>query len=438
VKAARAKRVLLFASAVLFLFLSVAAYISTRWPHPVNLPDHTAITLRAAKVGFPNEFKHGTRLEKVLGSVIPTNGWKIASFSIQRPDVENHAWPKGVASLTLQFQLTGQTGALQKSDLVWQPSSQAKFRILHWGDDGYAYAETVSSPFFRKRRDGYFAYLTTAVFARSSKQLHVELQEHDPQNSPWLVRAKFDIANPHPAIAQEWKAEPLPTVISNEHVIARLGPVQVQQSPNNSTLIPDFWLHAVVFPFQFFEKGRSTTNWTINDTSVDDSTGNYNQFETVKSVSHQWTLFRASRSANPSVPWRLKGHFTKDSGFADSYRIRVSLHFPWKGPIQTNLLGVPTTIDLVQGSMLAVNIPTDIRDKRILFVDALDDAGKSIAAWTRSWNQHGLWESLNLRDVKTIRVEMALVPDIPFEVTIQPTLVPEITIPEIGESGTAN
>jgi hypothetical protein len=172
--------------------------------------------------------------------------------------------------------------------------------------------------------------------------------------------------------------------------------------------------------------------------SIDDSTGNYNQFETVKSVTHQWTLFRASRSANPSVPWRLKGHFTKDSGFADSNRIRVSLHFPWKGPIQTNLLGVPTSIDLVQGSMLAVNIPTDIRDKRILFVDALDDAGKSIAAWTRSWNQHGLWESLNLRDVKTIRVEMALVPDIPFEVTIQPTLVPEITIPEIGESGTAN
>src|SRR4051812_2836731 len=70
-----------------------------------KLKDGSSLTLSGLKVGFTNEYTHGTFLSRTVGHFAPTNGLRLAGWKISRPVSFKLAGPPGVEILTARMQL---------------------------------------------------------------------------------------------------------------------------------------------------------------------------------------------------------------------------------------------------------------------------------------------------------------------------------------------
>lgn len=400
---------------------------STRTPSS-KLPDGSVIYVTGARVGFTNEFKHGNRIEKLLGTAISTNGWTIGKWTLKPPEVETFGWSTNAESLTIEFKITSPTNST--ADPIQYRSFDRNYRILHWGDDGFRYTEEFPDRYFRKRRDGYFGYLQTSTYARTSPHIQIELQNRESKDGEWKRVAQFTIRNPRQTKPQAWSTQRYPVTNSLDGFTAVLGPIQVQQPRNNATPYPDIWQHAVDIPFKFFVRGQAVTNWAAEQMAVYDSAGNYNRFGTFKTFTNGWNVYRAWRSATPTVPWRLIGHLTPESDFAESDLFKLEIPFPLPTPFATNLAGLNTSVSFENGDMLRMRIPDDTSGRRFVLVDVLNELGESVKGWSGSWGQHGFMKQIDTQKVQSkVTVTVAIVRNIEFEFIVQPVLVEEISPP---------
>jgi hypothetical protein len=126
----------------------------------------------------------------------------------------------------------------------------------------------------------------------------------------------------------------------------------------------------------------------------------------------------------------LRAHFTRDSGFARTNLLKVEVPIPLTSAINTNLGGIPLTMDFVNGSMLAMNMPTNLTNLRLLFLDAQNQSGHSVQEFTGSWGQHIFWRSIDLEKARpSMSVSVAIVDDFDFEFIAKPELLEEIAPP---------
>lgn len=311
-----------------------------------RLPDGTLLRLIDAKIGLTNVFVRGNPLQKVLGDFIPTNGLRLGRFDLQRPKREVQGWST-VPSLSLEFELTGSSNNLAASRLFGRQASTLAFRILHWGDDGFRFVEqVVANHNFQRRPDGWFGYVTTDTFCRSGTTLHVEFQERDPPyTNNWRTIARFAIPHPGPQAPQNWEPEKFPVAMHAGAFSAILGEVKVQWPRDSITRYWDMWQHQVYFPFRLSWDGQSMTNWSVAEMWVADASGNSTFIGTLRSWTNGWLLCSAWRSATPTLPWRISGHFTQDSGFASSNLFRLQIPLSLTGILKTNLGEIPATIN---------------------------------------------------------------------------------------------
>jgi hypothetical protein len=423
----------------LFLLVLIVSGASLLWfasrTPSFQLADGRSILVTRAKVGLTNEFKHGTDVEKVLGNAISSNGWKLGKWTLQRPEVESFGWSTNAELLTVEFEITPpRNGATTNTSFPFYFTTfDRNYRILHWGEDGFRYTEELSQGFFKQRRDGYFGYLGTMTYARTSPQLHVEFQSRESTDAEWLSVATLSFPNPKQSEAQAWQVQKFPITNSFGDFTAVLGAIQVQQPRDNVTPYRDIWQHAVDIPFKFFIQGQAVTNWSAQQMAVRDASGNYHNFGAFKSYTNGWTLYRAWRSADPGVPWRFTGHFTEESEFTPSDLFTIRIPIPYAGSLVTNFAGLKTTADFVNGNMLNMRIPENTKGRRLVLVDAFNETGESVKEWTGSWGQNGFMKAIDTSKVKSnLTVTVAIVRDIEFEFIVQPVLVQELTPPSQG------
>ena len=425
--------------ACLLLIIVGAVFNFLTRPPSFRLEDGTVLQLTVAKVGYTNQFKHGTPIEKVLGNLIGTNGWGLGKWKLTQADTLYFPSGTDASALTLQFRLVGASNAVVKTELFRPPAFHRKYRILHWGQDKFRYVGELNESAFLKRRDGYFGYFHTRAFARTSPRLFLEIQGRDDERGPWKRVAWFEFQNPEIASVQPWS--PLPFPITNQFgpLTAVLGPVQVQEPRDNVTPYPDIWQHAVEIPFKFITGGQIVTNWSVEQMRAVDASGNYSHLGAFRSVTNEWVIYRAWLSADPSVPWKITGHFVQDAEFSGTNIFSLQLPFPIRTAIETNIGGLPTTIQAVNSDMLSMDIPRTIKDRRIVFVEAVNESGESLHTGTGSWHQHGFWKSLDTSKIKSnFTARVAISANIPFEYLLQPrtrspdlATTPSVVVPSI-------
>jgi hypothetical protein len=326
--------------------------------------------------------------------------------------------------------LKGDADALQKNELFQNHPFHWNIRVLHWGDDGYRYVERFPSQYFEKNRDGYFGYLNLITFARTSERLNVVFQQRENDDSDWKVLARLDFPNPARSMVECWNPQSCPVTNSYDEFTAVLGTVQVQEPREGVTPYGGIWQHAVAVPFKFFLHGQTVTNWSVEDLLVSDATGNLERFGTAKSYTNGWVVFGAWRSATPTVPWRLRGHFVQESEFAATNLYTIRIPMPLSGPFTTNLAGVEVTANFATDIMLAVGMPETVTGCRLVLVDALNDRGESVKEAGASSGPHGFNMPITIGKVKeSLLLQVALARDIEFEFVVQPELVRQLGAP---------
>jgi hypothetical protein len=101
--------------------------------------------------------------------------------------------------------------------------------------------------------------------------------------------------------------------------------------------------------------------------------------------------------------------------------------------MSTNLGGIPLTIDIVNGQMLAMKMPTNLTNLRLRFLDARNQSGNSVQEFTGSWGQHHFLRSIDLEKARpSMSVSLAVADDFEFEFTVKPQLLEEIAPQKTG------
>jgi hypothetical protein len=409
------KRTGIFLALIILLFLAMA-YLAwnARRALSVVLPEGNRLVLTQVTVGKLNTFKHGTPLEKFAGKLIPSKGLRLLKWNFTRPTVVTNGWGE-VPELSMEFRLEGTRKILSRGIFLNQ-HFYPSIRLIHWGDDGFQYV-TESFSIQKEYSDGIFVYGTCSVFSRRSHLIHVQLQEHQQEEGSWKPIADFTFRNPSKMRDDLWPIDPGASIQSNSVLTIKLGQIQVKTNKNRSN---DHWLNTMEVPFQFFEQGRPVTNWTAHEIYAMDSTGNKLFLGASQTISNNIVTYSGIRSPDPFATWRVGAHFARDSDFHPTNLFKVQVPIPSPSVISTNLGGVPLTIDIVDGHMLEMNMPTNLTNLRLLFRDAQNQSGDSVlrihGLFTGSSGQHSFWRSVDLEKARpSMSVSVAVVDDFEFE-----------------------
>lgn len=390
-----------------------AAFSYRRSPSSATLRDGTVLRLTGAKIGWTNEFKHGTWPDKLLGRWIGTKGWKIGKWKVIQPSTESYSASTNTTTLTVQLKLTGESNQVAESYILDRPP--ALLRVVHWGEDGFRYIGEWQDGFYGSRRDGYYGYFDTAAFSRRSRNLHFELYERDTVFAEWELAAALHLQNPEPAKAQAWPASPYPVTNRFGEFAAVLGTIEVRQSrePGGG---PGGWATAVEIPFKFYLEGRPVTNWTVEALAILDATGNYYRSRSERHSREGWNIFRLPRSADPTVPWRLTGRFVPAALPEDAKKFTVRY-----GPLTTNLAGLPIRLEYTGGGISA-KVPAGA-EQGVVLLDIVDGDGASMKEWSGKNSEGQPAIAINLKKAAKARwLTLAIFRRIPFEFTVQPVL----------------
>lgn len=240
---ARYKKLIWSGVALIILIVMSALFVSFRSQGAsVLLSNGSVLQVSRVKVGFTNQFDHGVQLERILGNAISTNGWKVGKWSLQRPATESFGWTTNAEALAIQLKITPPRAKTNTAGPFAYRSFDRNYRILHWGEDGFRYTEEFPDRHFRQRRDGYFGYVETTTYARTSPLIHLEIQNREDKDADWVTAAKLTFRNPKKSKVQGWAVQTYPVTNAFGDFTAVLGAIQVQQPKDNVTRYRDIWL----------------------------------------------------------------------------------------------------------------------------------------------------------------------------------------------------
>jgi hypothetical protein len=382
--------------------------------HTRTLADGSRLVLSGVRVGKTNVYTHGTFLSKVVGRFFQS-GLKLAGHTISPPSTVEVRSPENADILSAQFQLY--TAPARRGDFVTPPFYR-KFRLLITGDDGFAYVhEFMGSYEFRDYQNGTFAYLNAQAWPRTSRLLRISLEERSsPNRRDFRELATFVVKNPK-RVPEGWQVTfPFRTNLPG-NVEVEMGELGVRAEPHPS----DIWESSVELAIRFTSGGQVMTNWGIQSGRIWDSSGNFDWFAAVKTITNGWVIYQSHRVLDPALPWRFEVSFARDSDFPETNLLTFDMGWPIWSPSSPSYAGLPVNVSFVNGTMLAVELPGKPRDLRLTFVGARDDQGKDIYEGSGSWNQHGFWRSLRLNsEVVNVHATVAIHPDYPASFILQP------------------
>jgi hypothetical protein len=384
-----------------------------------SLPDGGKLVLTRLKYGTRNEFKHGKPWEKLLGDLIPTNGIGIAGLRLRRPN-HDPVFTYGKPKLVAEFKLRIGPNKAGNHPLI--DSRGPCCRCIISGADGVGYAESLWPNQFRAYRDGYFGYVLSSRFPRDSEWLHLRIDQREPPQGPWHAVASFTIKNPTRPANLPWVAH-VPSIMTTTNGMEfALGEVTVEtQSVSES----EFTNAPVLLPFRVRTNGLALTNWAAVDIEAEDATGNWDHLVSVPEPSRDWTPRRVWRLLDARAVWKLEVDFSPQADFApeNQFTLQAPLNLP--RPFTTNFLGVPLEVSWVNQTMLAVAMPTNITNMRLLFIKARNGEGRDLNRWAGSWAQFHFWRMLDLSQAgDAVEATVAVVPNVHATYLIQPKLVP--------------
>jgi len=406
--------------AVLALAGAVAIYRNLRREQRFQrLPDGAELVLTRVAYGTRSEFRHGTSWEKLLGDLIPTNGIGIAGLRLQRPN-HDPVFTYGKPELVAEFKL--RIGPDKPGSHPLIDSRGLCCRCIISGADGVGYAESLWPNQFRAYRDGYFGYILSSRFPRDSEWLHLRIYQCEPPQGPWHAVANFTIKNPTRPANLPWVARAPSIMTTTNGMEFALGEVTVETQPASESA---FTNAPVLLPFRVRTNGLALTNWSAVDIEAEDATGNWDHLTSVPEFSRDWTTRRVRRLLDARAVWKLEVDFSPQSDFAPEnlFTLQVPLNLP--RPFTTNCLGVPLEVSWVNQSMLAVTMPTNITNRRLLFIKARNAEGRDLNRRTGSWAQFQFWRMLDLSEAgDAVEATVAVVPNVHATYLIQPKLVP--------------
>ena len=103
------------------------------------LDDGSLLVLNHAEVDSQIKIAHGTKVAKLLGNLVPSNGVHLLNFNLDRRTLESFD-SGGKSWLVAEFRLTGTNAA--KHPLV-KPAFFRQFRFVIHGDSGTEFAEEI-------------------------------------------------------------------------------------------------------------------------------------------------------------------------------------------------------------------------------------------------------------------------------------------------------
>ena len=342
----------------------------------IKLPDGTTLTLNRVSVGTSNDLVYGSFLEKLLGNLIPSNGWKFSSINLNRPIHLQSSCPPGKTVLVAEFKFTGATAS--NNPLV-NPVFDRQFRCVIHGDAGIDFVQEFTplkffSPNagFTKLPGGYYGLVQAERFPRDSRHLwfRIESRPKPNQYGPWTTVAEFKINNPAPATVQPWKSEP---VNASKHVgdlDFSLGQITVDVKPFNTN---DIWENVVATPFLVQNHATILTNWEPRFIKAADASGNWDY------------LLGSHRTLDPRFVWKLEVDFEPASNFPPQDLVTVKLPKP-NASLTTNLQNEPVTLSW-DGNWIDAEMPTNNPNLAIRVVGVTDDQGRVGTRPAGSWGQ---------------------------------------------------
>lgn len=406
---------------VVILLLVFAGFLVVLWGSRQGasqrqyLDDGSLLVLNRVIVDSQIRIAHGTRLSKVLGNLVPSDGVHVLNLNLDRRTLENY---EGKSLLVAEFSLIGPKAA--KNPMV-QPSFFRQFRVVMYGDSGIEYVQELSSGQFRSYPDGYYGYIVTSRFPRQSQWLgfRIEKRQSQDRGGPWERVADLKIRNPAKALIEPWVAESTPIVKSVGGLDLVLGKVTVKSIPYMTN---DIWNHIVTAPTEVRSNGMILTNWSAayGYVRAEDASGN-------------WDMLASHRSLDPSYVWKLETDFEPQSDFApDSV---ATLRLPaGRSTVTTNIMNVPVTISW-DGYWIDASMPTNQPNLGLKFVTAADHDGATGENPSGGGNQFSFREgSFMVRKGKVLtnnfkptRVTVAVVPNVHTTFYTQPRLIIEGT-----------
>lgn len=382
-----------------------------------TLPDGTRIVLSSVRIGRTNVYSHGNLLSKGLGHFAPSNGIAIAKYKIERPmSVALHSY-ENQDVLSAQFEVVPAQG--RTNDFL-QHKFNRRFRMLISGEDGFSYVKEFLGPYaFRTYADGVFGYLHADTWPRTSRILHIRLEER-PSSSGREFReiASFTVRNPKPVKAEKWEAQKSYRTTLPGDLEVEVGELVVRPEPIHPT---DIWEHTAELPVRFSRAGQVLTNWGfLSESRTTDATGNLIGWGAMKTFTNGITSYRLFRPVDPHQPWRFDLHAGMDSEFPETNLFRFTIPHYMAGTNATSFAGVPVTISCVQKRWLAVELPTRPKDLRVSFVSAIADDGATADDFSGSWSQHSFWKAISERKTSNIQATVAIQPNYKVSFTLQP------------------
>lgn len=204
------------AVAVLALAGAVAVYRSlSREQRFQRLPDGAELVLTRVAYGTRSEFRHGTSWEKLLGDLIPTNGFHLAWLKLWRPSHEP-VFKDDKPQLVAEFKLRISPFKAANHPLVSRTAGR-QLRGVVSGADGVDYATWLWPNELKDYRDGYFGYVLSSCFPRNSKWLQLRIEQSDAFREPWHTVASFTVRNPTRSARLPWVPR-LPSIVTTNRM----------------------------------------------------------------------------------------------------------------------------------------------------------------------------------------------------------------------------
>ena len=391
-------------------------------PRPARLPDGTLVRLTRLKFDDPNIFPHGSALERALGDFIPTNGLGVGSLRLRRPKGANpYVFERPV--LSLEFQLFGPEVESGRSRVV-SPGFNREFRLVILGEDNFPYVEefqkTATFP------DGVFIYINATAYPRRSRTLRFLLQHHDSPLAPWRTVAEFQRRNAA-SQSEEWTAETPPVRRTSNQIEFVVGQVTVEATHSNQW--QSFWATTVKIPFQVRQNGIVRTNWNLHQVQLEDTSGNLLRIGGSTAVEKGWNVFTMPRSLDPRTVWNIRAGVAPASDFGPSnvFTLQVVLPRIPAVPFTTNIAGYDFRLMWTSPRTVKVELDQKSLDTRLALAGAWDEQGQNVGGRISSAGQFEIWMGMTALGGSPpnspIRIDAAVVPNLPVEFTIQPQLI---------------
>ncbi len=234
------------------------------------LADGSLLVLKRMLAGCDIQIVHGTRMAKLLGNAIPSNGVHLLKLNLNRRTTESFGW-LGKSWLVAEFNLTGPKASAHP---LVKPAFYRQFRFVLYGEKGIEFVQELWRDQFRFYPDGYYGYVVTSRFPRDSHWIgcRVERRENVAQGGPWEKVADFKLKNPTRPSIEPWVAASVPNTQSCGGLELVLEEVTVKTIPY---MPRDIWNHIVTMPTQVVSNGVVLTNWSATYLRAEDASGNW-------------------------------------------------------------------------------------------------------------------------------------------------------------------